>query len=213
MNPLRQDAEGFRWRTRAQIDERRSWLWEEGKILFKAEASAWTPAAIQIQQVWVDPEARNRKNAQRGMRDLVRLLLERVPGLLFVQSGERPRDSRVRGDRDGPDEYVPLAAVLGGRSANRPSSENEVSPRAGAEIDAWPMRLMNEPSTRLMAMRPSLVLTPADPGPKNPASPKKSHGPVPVRTSPVAEILPGPEMFNAIVLSSRGSSPRPSASR
>ena len=73
----------------------------EGKILFKAEASAWTPAAIQIQQVWVDPEARNRKNAQRGMRDLVRLLLERVPRVcLFVQSGERPRDSRVRGDRD-----------------------------------------------------------------------------------------------------------------
>jgi hypothetical protein len=88
VNPLRRDAEGFRWRTRVQIEEGRSWLWEEdGTILFKAEASAWTPGAIQIQQVWVDPEVRNRKNAQRGMRDLVRLLLEHVPRVcLFVRS-------------------------------------------------------------------------------------------------------------------------------
>jgi uncharacterized protein len=88
VNPLRRDAEGFRWRTRAQIEEGRSWLWEQdGTILFKAEASAWTPGAIQIQQVWVDPEVRNRKNAQRGMRDLVRLLLERVPRVcLFVRA-------------------------------------------------------------------------------------------------------------------------------
>jgi uncharacterized protein len=88
VNPLRRDAEGFRWRTRAQIEEGRSWLWEQdGTILFKAEASAWTPGAIQIQQVWVDPEVRDRKNAQRGMRDLVRLLLERVPRVcLFVRA-------------------------------------------------------------------------------------------------------------------------------
>jgi uncharacterized protein len=88
VNPLRRDAEGFRWRTRAQIEEGRSWLWEKGgTILFKAEASAWTPGAIQIQQVWVDPEVRGRKYAQRGMCDLVRLLLERVPRVcLFVRA-------------------------------------------------------------------------------------------------------------------------------
>jgi ribosomal protein S18 acetylase RimI-like enzyme len=92
VNPLRRDPEGFRWRTRAQIEERRSWLWdEEGTILFKAEASAWTPRAIQIQQVWVDPEARGRGNAQRGMRDLIRLLLVRVPRVcLFVRAENAP---------------------------------------------------------------------------------------------------------------------------
>jgi uncharacterized protein len=92
VNPLRRDAEGFRWRTRAQIEEGRSWLWEEdGTILFKAEASAWTPGAIQIQQVWVDPEVRGRKHAQRGMRDLARLLLARVPRVcLFVRSENAP---------------------------------------------------------------------------------------------------------------------------
>ena len=88
VDPLVRDPEGFRWRTRAQIDEGRSWLWEEGgTILFKAEASAWTPAAVQIQQVWVDPEARGRGNAQRGMRDLCRLLLREVPTVcLFVRA-------------------------------------------------------------------------------------------------------------------------------
>ena len=59
IDPLQRDADGFRWRTRAQIEEGRSWLWEEdGVILFKAEASAWTPSAVQLQQVWTDPEAR-----------------------------------------------------------------------------------------------------------------------------------------------------------
>ena len=45
-------------------------------ILFKAEASAWTPTAVQIQQVWVDPEARGHGYGQRGLRDLCRLLLD-----------------------------------------------------------------------------------------------------------------------------------------
>src|ERR687898_1853675 len=88
VNPLRRDAEGFRWRTRAQIDEGRSWLWEEdGVILFKAEASAWTPHAVQLQQVWSDPDARGVGNASRGLQDLIRLLLEQVPMVcLFVRA-------------------------------------------------------------------------------------------------------------------------------
>lgn len=88
VDPLRRDAEGFRWRTRAQIDEGRSWIWEDdGVILFKAEASAWTPSAVQLQQVWVDPVARRRGYASRGLADLCRLLLERVPAVcLFVRA-------------------------------------------------------------------------------------------------------------------------------
>jgi ribosomal protein S18 acetylase RimI-like enzyme len=91
-DPLERDPDGFRWRTRAQIDEGRSWLWlEEDTILFKAEASAWTPSAVQIQQVWVDPAMRGRGHAQRGMRDLCRLLLEHVPHVcLFVRPENAP---------------------------------------------------------------------------------------------------------------------------
>ncbi|HEX6491581.1 MAG TPA: GNAT family N-acetyltransferase [Gaiellaceae bacterium] len=92
VDPLERDPEGFRWRTRAQIDEGRSWLWSEnGTILFKAEASAWTPQAVQLQQVWVDPEARGHGYAQRGMRDLCRGLLEHVPAVcLFVRRENAP---------------------------------------------------------------------------------------------------------------------------
>ena len=88
IDPLRRDADGFRWRTRAQIEEGRSWLWDEdGVILFKAEASAWTPQAVQLQQVWTDPEARGAGYANRGLRDLIRLLLLEVPVVcLFVRA-------------------------------------------------------------------------------------------------------------------------------
>lgn len=88
VDPMRQDAESFRWRTRVQITDGRSWLWRQGDvILFKAEVSAWTPAAVQIQQVWVDPEVRGRGYGARGLRDLCRLLLAQTPVVtLFVRS-------------------------------------------------------------------------------------------------------------------------------
>jgi predicted GNAT family acetyltransferase len=88
IDPLRRDPEGFRWRTQAQIGEGRSWIWLDGEtILFKAEASAWTPHAVQLQQVWVDPSVRGRGYGKRGMRDLCRLLLARTPTVcLFVRA-------------------------------------------------------------------------------------------------------------------------------
>ena len=87
IDPLRDDPDGFRRRTRAQIEDGRSWLWgEDGRILFKAEASAWTQRAVQLMQVWVDPELRGRGYAQRGLRDLCRLLLATTPRVcLFVR--------------------------------------------------------------------------------------------------------------------------------
>jgi ribosomal protein S18 acetylase RimI-like enzyme len=92
IDPMRRDSEGFRWRTRSQIEEGRSWLWiEDGVILFKAEASAWTPEAVQLQQVWVDPVARRAGHGARGLSDLCRLLLERVPTVcLFVRADNEP---------------------------------------------------------------------------------------------------------------------------
>ena len=92
IDPLERDPESFRWRTRMQIEDGRSWIWrEDGTILFKAEASAWTPRAVQLQQVWVDPDARGNGFAQRGMRDLCRVLLGRVPTIcLFVRSDNAP---------------------------------------------------------------------------------------------------------------------------
>jgi predicted GNAT family acetyltransferase len=46
---------------------------------------------VQLQQVWVDPSARNRGYAQRALRDLCRLLLEDVPAVcLFVRPENAP---------------------------------------------------------------------------------------------------------------------------
>jgi len=92
VDPLARDPDGFRWRTRTQIEEGRSWLWlDDGVIRFKAEASAWTPAAVQLQQVWTDPDARGRGDASRALRDLIRLLLVRVPTVcLFVRPENAP---------------------------------------------------------------------------------------------------------------------------
>jgi len=92
IDPLAADPDGFRWRTEAQIEDGRSWVWlEDGVIRFKAEASAWTSSAVQLQQVWVDPEARGRGYGVRGLRDLVRLLLETTPTVtLFVRAENAP---------------------------------------------------------------------------------------------------------------------------
>jgi uncharacterized protein len=92
VDPLARDPDGFRWRTRELVDEGRSWVWiEDDVILFKAEASAWTRAAVQLQQVWVDPAARGRGYGSRGLRDLCRLLLGTTPLVtLFVRSENAP---------------------------------------------------------------------------------------------------------------------------
>jgi len=92
IDPLRRDPDGFRWRTRVQVEEGRSWLWvEDGVILFKAEASAWTPQAVQLQQVWTDPPARGRGHATRALADLCRLLLADTPAVcLFVRPENEP---------------------------------------------------------------------------------------------------------------------------
>ena len=152
---MARDPEGFRWRTRSQIEEGRSWIWEEnGTILFKAEASAWTPAAVQVQQVWVDPAARGKGNAQRGMRDLCRLLLERVPTVcLFVRPENAPAIhvyEAVGMQRHG---SVPLVDLLtcgacsalpcsSGSAAGPPSN----SPRTHCDIGSHPPKRVMERS-------------------------------------------------------------------
>jgi uncharacterized protein len=112
VDPLAGDTEGFRRRTMQQIEEGRSWIWSgEGRILFKAEASAWTPSAVQLQQVWVDPDVRGRGFAQRGLRDLVRLLLERVPRVCLFVRADNPAAIRLY-DAIGMDRVGTYRSVL-----------------------------------------------------------------------------------------------------
>ena len=87
IDPLRRDPDGFRWRTRMQIEDGRSWLWlEDGVIRFKAEASAWTPSAVQLSRSGSTRRRGTAGTRNAAMRDLCRLLLERVPTVcLFVR--------------------------------------------------------------------------------------------------------------------------------
>jgi uncharacterized protein len=112
VDPLARDADGFRWRTHAQIDEGRSWLWEQdGIVLFKAEASAWTPQAVQLQQVWTDPAARGVGNGKRGLRDLIRLLLREVPRVCLFVRAENERAIRLY-DTVGMEHVLDYRSVL-----------------------------------------------------------------------------------------------------
>jgi predicted GNAT family acetyltransferase len=46
---------------------------------------------VQLQQVWVDPPARLHGYAARALRDLIRLLLAKVPAVcLFVRAENAP---------------------------------------------------------------------------------------------------------------------------
>jgi ribosomal protein S18 acetylase RimI-like enzyme len=92
VDPLERDADSFRWRTAAQIEDGRSWVWlEDDVVRFKAEASAWTPQAVQIAQVWTDPEARGNGYASRALADLCRRLLATTPVVtLFVRTDNAP---------------------------------------------------------------------------------------------------------------------------
>ena len=112
VDPLRRDPEGFRWRTRVQIEEGRSWLWVEDDVIrFKAEASAWTPSAVQLQQVWADPPVRRRGFAARALRDLVRLLLARTPVVtLFVRAENLPAIRLY--DAIGMERVLPYRSIL-----------------------------------------------------------------------------------------------------
>ena len=112
INPLQHDPSGFRWRTRSQVEEGRSWIWTvDGVVLFKAEASAWTPQAVQLQQVWTDPEARSRGHAARGLQDLIRLLLERVPRVCLFVRAENAAAIRLY-DRVGMQHVLDYRSVL-----------------------------------------------------------------------------------------------------
>jgi uncharacterized protein len=92
VDAYRRDPALFEWRTRAQVEQGRSWIWRQnGHILFKAEASAWTDKVVQLQQVWVEPALRGSGYGKRGLADLCRLLLEQTPTVcLFVRPENAP---------------------------------------------------------------------------------------------------------------------------
>ena len=74
------DAAAWRARMAQLVDRGWSWAWiDSGRVLFKAELSAWTPDVVQVQGVFTDRGARGRGVATAGMAALCALLLDTVP--------------------------------------------------------------------------------------------------------------------------------------
>jgi uncharacterized protein len=74
--------DGSAWRARMTqlVDRGWSWAWiDRGRLVFKAELSAWTPDVVQVQGVFTDPSRRGSGVATAGMAALCSLLLESVP--------------------------------------------------------------------------------------------------------------------------------------
>jgi len=80
IDPLAIDPAGWRGRMAVLIDRGWSWVWmEHGKVVFKAELSAWTPEVVQVQGVYTAPAHRGRGVATEGLGAVCRALLEDVP--------------------------------------------------------------------------------------------------------------------------------------
>lgn len=79
-DPLPVDPGAWRSRMTALVDLGWSWVWlERGSVVFKAELSAWTPEAVQIQGVYTHAGKRRRGVATAALSQVCRTLLEQVP--------------------------------------------------------------------------------------------------------------------------------------
>ncbi|MBV8193918.1 MAG: GNAT family N-acetyltransferase [Candidatus Dormibacteraeota bacterium] len=79
IDPLRIDASAWRARMTALVDSGWSWVWNEGgRVVFKAELSAWNPDVVQIQGVYTDPAYRHRGVAAMALGVICRSLLREV---------------------------------------------------------------------------------------------------------------------------------------
>ncbi|HKP71425.1 MAG TPA: GNAT family N-acetyltransferase [Pyrinomonadaceae bacterium] len=95
INPLEEDAEGFRARLVRRIEMGRMWVWREGeRLVFKADVMAEVPGAIYLEGVYVHPEERGKGYGRRAMSQLGRRLLARTDALCLLVN-EQNKDSQA----------------------------------------------------------------------------------------------------------------------
>jgi uncharacterized protein len=85
INPLQRDSFGFRVRLLRRIEQGRVWVWcEQGRMLFKTDVLADTPAAAYLEGIWVNPEVRGRGYGRRCLSQLGRTLLAHTETVCLV---------------------------------------------------------------------------------------------------------------------------------
>jgi uncharacterized protein len=74
---------------------------EGGKVIFKAEVGAVTPAACQVQGVWVPPEERNQGHAARGMAAVVAIARRALAPVVCLHVNDFNAPARAAYERVG----------------------------------------------------------------------------------------------------------------
>ena len=91
VNPLAEDAEGFRRRCALRVERGKVWaLIEKGELIFKADVVTETPEATYIEGVWVNPAHRLKGYGRRCWAALSRALLDRAPSFCGFANAANP---------------------------------------------------------------------------------------------------------------------------
>jgi uncharacterized protein len=85
VDPMTQDAHGFRLRCARRIEQGRVFVWiEEGRLIFKADVLADTNEAVYVEGVYTSPLARKQMHGTRCLSQVARELLARSHSILLL---------------------------------------------------------------------------------------------------------------------------------
>ncbi|HLM01907.1 MAG TPA: GNAT family N-acetyltransferase [Pyrinomonadaceae bacterium] len=89
VNPLKKDREGFLQRTLRRIRQERVFVvFENGKLLFKADIVAETPEVIYLEGIYVAPDRRGSGAGPKYLAQLSRQLLNRVRHVCLLSNAD-----------------------------------------------------------------------------------------------------------------------------
>ena len=87
VDPMQKDREGFLKRVARRIEQDRVFtVYEDGKLIFKADIIAETPKAIYLEGIYVHPDHRGQGIGARCLAELTRQLLSRVDNICLLSN-------------------------------------------------------------------------------------------------------------------------------
>jgi uncharacterized protein len=87
VNPLEKDREGFLRRTLRRIEQERTFVvFENGKLVFKADIVAETPEVVYLEGIYVAPDQRGVGTGPKYLSQLSRTLLNRVKHVCLLSN-------------------------------------------------------------------------------------------------------------------------------
>jgi predicted GNAT family acetyltransferase len=85
VDPMKQDAVGFRLRCARRIEQGRVFVWiERGRLIFKADVVADTPDGIYLEGIYVNPQEQGQGYGLRCLSQLSRNLLARTKSICLL---------------------------------------------------------------------------------------------------------------------------------